>query len=327
MNLNINEIYFRTLFELSKLIENFFSVLGVLNLVKSDSSVGSKSFLDYKLGEVDGKPITIFKIIVSLAFLAAGIWLSKILIRVLRNKFLSRFVENESAAHAIENISFYFMVTFFALVSLQVANIPITVFTFVGGAFALAFGFGAQNLANNLVSGIILLIERPVKIGDFVQVGDVYGRVEDIGMRATKINSLYNVHLIVPNSKLAQENVKNLTHNSKRIKSEIKVGVRYGSDIEVVKRLLLETAKENVATLKSRDPIVLFENFGDSALDFTLLFDIKLNSLLDMRIVNSKMRETINAKFAENGVVIAFPQRDVHVHMPEELKDKFKKAS
>jgi len=322
----VGDVYFRILFELSLLIDKALSFLGVQSLVRKESS-GFRSFLDYKLGEVDNKPITLSKILVSLMFLAAGIWLSKVVIRIIRNKFLSKFVENESAAHAIENISFYFMVTFFALVSLQVANIPITVFTFVGGAFALAFGLGAQNLANNFVSGIILLIERPVKIGDFVQVGDVYGRVEDIGMRATKINSLYNVHLIVPNAKLAQDNVKNLTHNSKRVKSEIKVGVRYGSDAELVKKLLLETAKENVATLKSREPTVLFEGFGDSALEFTLLFDIKLNSLMDMRLVNSAIRYAINLKFKENNVIVAFPQRDVHVHLPEELTEKFKKVS
>ena len=322
----MNDLYFKGLYELSLLIEKFFSVLGLQSLVKKDSS-GFKTFLDFKLGEVDGKPITLFKIFISIVFLAAGIWLSRILIRIIRNKFLIRFVENESAAHAIENISFYIMVTFFALVSLQVANIPITVFTLVGGAFALAFGLGAQNLTNNFVSGIILLIERPVKIGDFVQVGDVYGRVEDIGMRATKINSLYNVHLIVPNSILAQQNVKNLTHNSKRIKSEIKVGVSYGTDIDLTKKILLESTSENVATLKSREPIVIFESFGDSALEFSLLFDIKLNSLLDMRLVNSAIRSTINTKFKENGIVIAFPQRDVHVHLPEELREKFKKVS
>jgi len=322
----VDSLYFKVFFELSLIIEKFFSVLEIQNISRSESS-SVKSFLDYKLGEVDGKPITLFKIFISLVFLAAGIWLSKIVIRIIRNKFLSRFIENESAAHAIENISFYFMVTFFALVSLQVANIPITVFTFVGGAFALAFGFGAQNLANNFVSGIILLIERPVKIGDYIQVGEIYGRVEDIGMRATKISSLYNVHLIVPNAKLAQENVKNLTHNSKRIKSEIKVGVAYGSDLDLVKKLLMEAANENVATLKSREPIVLFEGFGDSSLEFTLLFDLKLNSLLDLRLINSAMRHTINSKFNENRVVIAFPQRDVHVHLPDELSEKFKKAS
>ena len=146
-------------------------------------------------------------------------------------------------------------------------------------------------------------------------------------MRATKINSLYNVHLIVPNSKLAQGKVKNLTHNSKRIKSEITVGVRYGSDVDLVKKILLEAANENVATLKSREPNVLFENFGNSSLEFTLLFDIKLNSLLDQRKVNSAIRDSINNKFKENGIVIAFPQRDVHVHLPEDFGAKLKQVS
>lgn len=298
--------------------------MGFQNEMKSEKV---RTFLDFQLMTVDGKPITLSKIIVSLLFLGAGVYLSKVVIRIISNKIISRFVENESASHAIENISFYFMVAFFALVSLQVANIPITIFAVVGGAFALAFGLGAQNIANNFLSGIILLIERPVKIGDFVSVGEIYGRVEDIGMRATKVNSVYNQHLIVPNSKLLEGNVKNLTHNSRRIKSEIKVGVRYGSDVELVKKILIESAKENMATLKSREPMVLFENFGDSSLEFSLLFDIKLNNLIDQRAVNGIIRETIDSKFKENKVIIAFPQRDVHVHLPEELTQKLKKVS
>lgn len=281
------------------------------------------SVLKYPLLSINGQEVTFGKILVGIIFLTAGIYASKFLIRLISQKVLVRVIDNEAATHAIENISFYVMVVFFSLVALQVANIPITVFTYAAGAAALAVGLGSQKIVYNFISGLIILIEQPVKKGDYVKVGDVYGRIEEVGTRATTINSFENKHLILPNSRMIEEDVENLTHNSKRVKSQIKVGVRYGSEVALVKKLLIEAAKENIATLKSREPLVLFDNFGNSSLEFSLLFDIKLNNLLDERKVTSSVRETIDKKFRENGVVIAFPQRDVHVHLPEELKKKF----
>jgi small-conductance mechanosensitive channel len=278
--------------------------------------------LRYPLLSINDQEVTFGKILVGVIFLTAGIYASRFLIRLVSQKILSRVVENEAAAHAIENISFYLMVVFFSLVALQVANIPITVFSYAAGAAAIAIGLGSQKIVYNFISGLIILIEQPVKKGDFVKVGDIFGRVEDVGTRATKINSFNNKHLILPNSRMIEEDIENLTHNSKRIKSQVKVGVRYGSDIALVKRLLMEAAKENIATLKSREPIVLFEDFGSSSLDFSLIVDIKLNNLLDERKVTSTIREAIDKKFRENDVVIAFPQQDVHLHMAESVRKK-----
>lgn len=280
------------------------------------------SVMRYPLLSINGQEVTFGKILVGFTFLAAGIIASKFVIKIISQKVLHRVIDNEAAIHAIENISFYVMVVFFLLVALQVANIPIGVFSYAAGAAALAVGLGSQKIIYNFISGIIILIEQPVKKGDYVKVGDIFGRVEEVGTRATKINSVENKHLILPNSRMIEEDVENLTHNSKRIKAVVKVGVRYGSDVALVKKILSETAKENLATLKSREPLVLFENFGDSSLEFSLLFDIKLNNLLDERRVTSSVREVIDQKFREAGVVIAFPQRDVHVHLPEELRKK-----
>ncbi len=280
------------------------------------------SVLRYPLLSINGQEVTFGKILVGLVFLAAGIITSKFLIKIISQKVLHRVVDNEAAIHAIENISFYVLVLFFSLVALQVANIPIGVFSYAAGAAALAVGLGSQKIIYNFISGIIILIEQPVKKGDYVKIGDIFGRVEEVGTRATKINSIENKHLILPNSRMIEEDVENLTHNSKRVKASVKVGVRYGSDVAKVKRILSETAKENIATLKSREPLVLFENFGDSSLEFSLLFDIKLNNLLDERRITSSVREVIDQKFRAEGIVIAFPQRDVHVHLPEELKKK-----
>lgn len=285
------------------------------------------SVLSWTLFSVNGKDVTFGKILVGLVILTLGILASKIMVKWLRGRVLSKIIENESAAHAIENMLFYFLIVFFTLVSLKISNIPMDTLQYVGGAVAIAFGLGSQKIVYNFISGIIILIEQPIRIGDFVRIGDVYGKVEDIGMRATRVNSFDNKHLILPNSRMIEEDVENLTLNSKRVKAEIKVGVRYGSDVATVRKILIEAAKENVATLKSREPLVLFENFGDSSLEFSLLFDIKLNNLLDQRLITSKIREEITLKFIENDIIIAFPQRDVHLHIPKEMQSIFKKSS
>ena len=168
---------------------------------------------------------------------------------------------------------------------------------------------------NDFISGLVILIERPVKIGDVVSVDGVYGIIEDIGMRATRINTYQNRHIIVPNSTLIGNSVNNLTHSSHRIKSEVKVGVSYGSDIKKIKRCLIEAALENPKTLKTRDPIVIFNEFGDNALEFILVYEIKVIHAVDERLSGSFIREKIMEKFNQEGIVIAYPQRDVHLYL------------
>lgn len=284
--------------------------------------------LSFPLASVDGKPITFGKIIVSLVFLTAGVYFSKLFMKILANKVLYRFIENKAAAHAFENLAFYILVTFFTLLALQVANIPMTIFGIIGGAIALSASLGSQNIMNNVISGMIILIERPVKIGDIVYVDGVYGRIENIGMRATRINSYQNRHLIVPNSKLLENNVNNYTHESQRVRSEIKVGVRYGTDVETVKRCLTQAALSSPKTLKSEEPTVIFDNFGDSSLEFSLIYDLKILNLIDERAANSFIRESIVKNFKKEDIIVAFPQRDVHVHMVDKSNEiKLNKVS
>ncbi len=318
------DFYFKSSFFVLEYFSTVFFKLGFKEYT-SLSPIGS--VLKYPLLNINGQEVTFGKILVGLVFLTAGVIISRATIKIISQKLLHRVIDNESAIHAIENLTFYVLVIFFSLVALQVANIPITVFTYAAGAAALAIGLGSQKIIYNFISGIIILIEQPIKKGDYVRIGDVFGRIEEVGTRATKIHSVDNKYLILPNSRMIEENIENLTYNNKRIKARVEVGVKYGSDISLVKRLLIEASKENIATLKSSDPIVLFEKFGDSSLEFTLLFDIKLNNFLDERCITSKIREVIDVKFKKHGVIIAYPQRDVHVHLPEEFKGSFKKSA
>jgi len=279
------------------------------------------NILSYPLARVDGKSITFGKILVGLIFLFGGIYLSKIIISLISKKILSRFIDSEYALHAVENFTFYFFIFFFAIVSLEVANIPATALSIIGGAVAVSVGFGAKNIMNDFLSGLVLLIERPVKIGDIVYLDDISGVVEDIGMRATRVNSYLNKHIIVPNSALIEATVNNLTHNSRRVRSEIRVGVHYKSDVKKVKECLVAAALENPKTLKSRNPLVVFDNFGDNALEFILVYEIKVVRPADERLSNSFVREKIMEKFSKEKVVIAYPQRDVHVFMNDNKND------
>ena len=271
--------------------------------------------LSFPIATVDGKPITFGKILVGLVFLFGGIYVSKLCINIISRKILNRFIDSEYAVHAVANFTFYFFIFFFAIVSLEVANIPATALSLLGGAFIVSVGFGAKNIMNDFLSGLVIIIERPVKIGDIVNVNGVYGVIEDIGMRATRINTYQNKHIIVPNNTLVENYVNNLTHSSRRVRSEVKVGVHYKSDVETVKSCLMEAAVENPKTLKSRDPVVIFDNFGDNALEFILVYEIKIVHAVDERLSNSFIREKIMEKFREVGVTVAYPQRDLHVYM------------
>jgi small-conductance mechanosensitive channel len=273
--------------------------------------------LSFPLATIDGKPITFGKILVGLIFLFGGIYLSKLFIKLISRKVLHRFIDSEYAVHAVENFAFYIFIFFFAVVALEVANIPATAFSILGGVIAVSVGFGAKNIANDFISGLVIIIERPVKIGDIVNVDGVYGVIEDIGMRATRINTYQNKHIIVPNNTLVENNVHNLTHSSRRVRSEIKVGVHYSSDVDMVKKCLIEAAMENPKTLKSSDPVVIFDNFGDNALEFILVYEIKVVHAVDERLSNSFIRERIIEKLRNKGITIAYPQRDVHLYMKE----------
>ena len=132
----------------------------------------------------------------------------------------------------IESLSFYALLVAFGLAALKYANVPLTVFTFLGGAIAIGVGFGSQNILNNFISGLILLAERPIKVGDLIQLGETYGNVTKIGARSTQIRTGENLDIIVPNSKFLENDVTNLTRRDDRLRTSISVGVAYGSPLE-----------------------------------------------------------------------------------------------
>ena len=200
-----------------------------------------------------------------------------------------------------------------AFIILDFLNVPLAAFAFISGAVAIGVGFGAQNIINNFISGWILMWERPIKIGDFLELGDVKGSVESINTRSTRIRRVDGVHLLVPNSFLLENTVTNWTLVDQLVRTTVRVGVAYGSDVNRVTELLKQAAQEHPKVLKSPKSSVIFDDFGDNALVFDLNVWIHATAESDLRGTRSDLRYRIDALFPAAGIVIAFPQRDVHV--------------
>ncbi len=199
------------------------------------------------------------------------------------------------------------------LVILDLLQVPLGAFAFISGAIAIGVGFGAQNIINNFISGWILMWERPIRIGDFLEIGDVTGTVETISTRSTRIRRVDGVHLLVPNSQLLEQTVVNWTLIDKKTRCIVRVGVEYGSPVREVERLIMQATDDHPDTMDDPPPMVYFEDFGDNALIFDVYFWIDAVGERNLRQVKSDIRFKIEELFNDSGIVIAFPQRDVHM--------------
>ena len=247
--------------------------------------------------------------------------------RWIDKRWLRQIISSDRGARdALVTIVGYTGFTISLLVGLSIAGINITGLAVVAGALSVGIGFGLQSIANNFVSGIILLFERPIKAGDFVTVGDVEGFVKKISIRATEIETLDNQDMLVPNSELISGRVTNWVLHNPYGRLRIRVGVAYGSDINKVKDILEAVSHENKSVItdgRVSPPKALFMGFGDSALEFELrvrIFDIKKRY-----DVVSELNFKIDEEFQKNRIIIPFPQRDIHIKdWSPESKEKSK---
>lgn len=262
---------------------------------------------------VQERSITVGKLTMGLVLLVAGLWIARVAARTLGRTILPRLGLDEGAAAAIEAILFYVLLVTIALFALRMINIPLTVFTVLGGGIAIGIGFGSQNLMNNFISGLILLAERPIRVGDLIEVGDLHGIVQHIGARSTRVLTPNNIDIIVPNSSFLESNVTNWTLTEDRVRTSVRVGVAYGSPTREVIKLMRKDAEDHGKVLDKPAPIVLFEEFGDNALIFELIFWIRMRRMLDRRMIESDLRLRINELFKDAHITVAFPQRDVHL--------------
>lgn len=274
----------------------------------------------FELASVDDRPITVGKILAGLVLLVIGVWLSRVISGLIGRRLLRRFGLNESAASALQTVVFYVLVLSFAVFALHLVSVPLGVFTVLGGALAIGIGFGSQNVMNNFISGLIILAERPIKIHDLVQIGDLYGTIQRIGARSTQVRTSSNIDIIVPNSSFLEQNVINWTLADNRVRTKVVVGVNYGSPTDLVSKLMYRAASEHGKVLKSPEPVVLFTDFGDNALVFEVHFWIHMRSQFERLTIESDLRFRIDGMCREAGVGIAFPQRDIHLDTVKPLE-------
>lgn len=214
--------------------------------------------------------------------------------------------------HAVASMVRYAVITIGMLIILQTAGIDLSTLTVLAGALGIGIGFGLQNITNNLVSGIILLFERPIKVGDRIEVGEVHGDVVKISPRATTVVTNDNIAIIVPNSDFITGRVTNWSYTDRDVRFYVPVGVSYGTDPEKVSRILLDVASAHAGVLKQPKPDVLFEEFGESSLNFVLRVWTR-EFITTPGVLRSQLNFMISRSFKEHGIEIPFPQRDVHI--------------
>jgi small-conductance mechanosensitive channel len=260
----------------------------------------------FRLSSASVTPASILALLASLAVaVLAGRW-----VRRLARRFLARGGD-QGTAYAVARMAQYAVVLVLVLVNLENFGLSLSSLAALGAFVSVGVGFGMQTIVQNFVSGLILLVERPVKRGDVVRTGETVGRVDQIALRATRLITRDGVAIIVPNSDLVTGRVVNLSAPTTVYRARVTVGVAYGSDTARVKDTLLGVARRDPRVLEARPPEVYFREFADSSLTFDLC--VWLDDPFGEPVVTSDLRFAIDAAFREARIEIPFPQRDVHI--------------
>lgn len=275
--------------------------------------------------EVEGQTITgkrsvtLGKVITALLILVVGLWFAGLVTRFVETQAVNRNLVEVSTARIGRRWIMFLIGLFLLVISLLMVKIPLTVFAFTGGAVAIGLGFGMQNLLKNLISGLMLLLERPFRPGDLIEVNGMRGRVIDIGMRSSHIRDGNGIETLIPNSTFIEENVTNWTLSSQSVRIAVKVGVAYGSNPQEVTEILLNTAERHGLVQDKPAPDVVFEDFGSDALIFGLYVWVEIKMGVDWRVIASDLRYMLYKTLTSKGVVLAFPQRDIHLDASQPL--------
>jgi small-conductance mechanosensitive channel len=234
------------------------------------------------------------------------------LIRRIVRRALARTSLDPGLAYALDKAAAYGFFSIGAIIALQSAGLDLSTLTVLGGALGVGVGFGLQNITKNFASGVVLLAERPVNIGDRIEVGGLEGDIVEIGGRSTRVRTNENVLIIVPNSEFVEQRVTNLSLTDPRVRISVPLGVSYGTDPDQVVRILETIAEDHPDVLEEPPPRVIFGGFGDSSLDFEL-WVWTVNQMRTARVMRSELYFSIFAAFKEQGIEIPYPQRDLHL--------------
>jgi small-conductance mechanosensitive channel len=265
-----------------------------------------------ELFHIGESPFTIKTLILLIIALFLLFYLTALIRKLLVKKIFPRYHLDIGVSQAFATIVRYTLIILGLFIIFQTTGIDLSALGLLFGALGIGIGFGLQGITNNFISGVIILFERPVKVGDRIEIDDLSGNIMNISARATTIITNDNIAVIVPNSDFINTRVINWSHNSRNVRLNFPVGVSYKEDPEVIRKLLIEVADKNTGVLQDPRPDVLFDEFADSSLNFILR--VWTSEYSDKpRVLKSQLYYEIFKKFKENNVEIPYPQRDVHL--------------
>ncbi len=281
-----------------------------------------RDFLNVTLFEIQDTPVTFMSIIVFILFIIGFSYLASFVKRLLNKKVLPRFIHDSGLRYTLARMSQYVIVIIGIFVSFQFLGINLTGLAVIFGFLSVGIGFGLQNVTSNFISGLIVLFERPISVGDRVEVSNIEGDVQEINIRSTKVKTLDNISIIVPNSQFVSQDVINYSHGDPTYRLQVNVGVAYGSNLEDVLKALNEVAEESENVLKNPAHDVHLRNFGDSAWDMKLL--VWIPDVKKKYNVLNELNQAIVRKFREMEIEIPFPQRDINFRnaIPENEEER-----
>lgn len=263
------------------------------------------------LFQLQQTPVTLLSVIIFLIFITGSILVGGIVRRTLLNRVLPRFEIERGLQYTLSRITYYLIITLGLIISFQFIGLDLSSLAVIFGLLSVGIGFGLQNITNNFISGLIVLFERPISVGDRVEVGGVEGDVLEINIRSTKIRTLNNISIIVPNQEFVGSNVINYSHGDPSYRLDLSVGVSYSSDLDKVLEVLHKVANDHPGIMKSPEPEVHLKEFGDSSWNMQLR--LWVSDVKEYRHIRNEVNQSIVRAFRENNIEIPFPQRDLHV--------------
>ena len=278
--------------------------------------ISLKSLLNVPLFTLANTSVTLMSLVVFILLLTVFVVGASYLKKILRDQILPRFVQDEGLQYTLARMSQYSVVVIGILISFQFLGVDFTGLAVIFGFLSVGIGFGLQNITSNFISGLIVLFERPISVGDRVVVNGIEGDIEEINIRATKVKTLENISIIVPNSDFVSKDVINYSHGDPTFKLIIEVGVAYDSDLDEVLQALDEVASESSSVMKRRKHDVHLRSFGDSAWNMKLI--VWVPNVKNRYTVQNELNQAIVRKFNERGIEIPFPQRDIHIKFGKE---------
>ncbi|MEW6493183.1 MAG: mechanosensitive ion channel domain-containing protein [Cyanobacteriota bacterium] len=289
-------------------ITNLFPQTRELSRRIASTIIGS---LVWKLIPLGDSSYSVLQLFVLIGLFTGVVFLAGTVKKILRSRVLNFTGLSRAAQETIAQVATYGMIFLGTLVVLQLWGLDLSSLTIFAGVLGVGIGLGLQGIAKEFISGLVLIFERPIRVGDFVNVGELMGTVERISVRSTEIRTLDELSIIIPNSRFLEAEVVNWTHHSPVSRLKVPVGVAYGSNLSVVRSALIDAAKEHSDVLSEPAPRVFFQGFGDNSLNFDLLIWIA-EPHKQFRI-KSDLYFRIEAIFRHRKVEIPFPQRDLHV--------------